>query len=56
MFGQGFVTLRYLGEMPAHEFVAWKEYVIEFDRLAEKRKAEADHKTAMDAARKALTR
>ena len=55
MFGQGFVTLPYLThEMPADVFAAWSAYVVEWDRLADKRKEKAEHEAAMDAARKAL--
>lgn len=55
LFGQGFVTLEYLTErMPAHVFTAWAAFVAEYERLADKRKADADWQTALDQAKRTL--
>lgn len=54
MFGQGFVTLDTLDTIPADKFAGWTAFVVEWDRLADERKAIAEHRAAMDSAKNAL--
>ena len=56
LFGQGFVTLEYLDQMPADEFTALAAFVAEHARLAEKRKEDEDWEDAISQAKRALTR
>ena len=50
------MTLEYLTErMPAHVFAAWAAFVAEYERLADKRKEDADWRAVLDGAKAALS-